>query len=114
MSSLVYNRTGPTIFITANVTPGTANITGVNTIKIDNASNGNVDIFFNYGTSNTTTATIATATSTGTGICIQHGATEFIQLAAPFGNPQQIFMAAAAASAVGVYVTPVAIVNSGN
>jgi len=113
MSSPVYQKAGPTNLITANVAPGTANITGVNTVKIDNTSD-TVDIFFNYGTANTTTATIANATSTGTGICIQAGATEYIQLAAPFGNPIQIYMAAAAANVATVYVTPVAIVNTGN
>ena len=114
MSTPVYAKTGNTIYLLAGTTPGTANIAAVNTIKIDNPSNSNVDIFFNYGTANTTTATIANATSTGTGICIQHGSTEFIQLDPPFGNQQRIYMAAAAASNVSVYITPVAIISSGN
>ena len=110
MSSPIYQKAGPTNLITANVTPGTANIAAVNTVKIDNTSD-TLDIFFNYGTANTTTATIANATATGTGICIQAGATEYIQLAAPFGNAIQIYMAAASANVANVYVTPVAIVN---
>lgn len=112
MPGPVYQIAGPTVYILAGATPGTANITGgVNTVKVDNPSNANVDIFFNYGTSNTTTATIANATSTGQGICIQHSSTEFIQLDAPYGATQTIYMAAAAASNVTVFVTPVSIIG---
>jgi O-glycosyl hydrolase len=112
MTSLVYQIVGPTKYLLSGVTPGTANVTGVNTVKIDNPNNSNVDIFFNYGTSNTTTATIANATSTGSGICIQHGATEFVQLVPPQASaPITVYLAAASASNVSVYVTPVAVVS---
>ena len=115
MTSLVYQVVGPTIRITANTTPGTANVTGVNTVKIDNVNDASVNVFFNYGLANTTTATIANATSSGQGICIQHGGTEFIQLMNPNASaPQTIYLAAASANVANVFVTPVAIVNTGN
>jgi hypothetical protein len=98
--------------MTANTTPGTANLTGVNTVKIDNTNDATVNVFFNYGTSNTTTATIANATSSGQGICIQHGGTEFVQLMNPNASaPQTVYLAAASSTATNLFVTPVAIVR---
>lgn len=112
MSNPVYQIVGPTRLVTGGVTPGTANVTGVNTIKVDNVNNSSVDVFFNYGTSNTTTATIANATSTGQGICIQHNSTEFIQVMNPNASePQTIYIAIAASANANVYFTPVAVVS---
>jgi hypothetical protein len=114
MTSPVYQINGPTKLIVAGVTPGTANVTGVNTIKVDNVNNSSVDVFFNYGLANTTTATVANATTAGQGVCIQHNATEYIQLMNPNASaPQTVYLAVAAASNVNVYVTPVAIVSQG-
>ena len=110
--STVYQIAGPTRLVTAGVTPGTANLSGVNTVKIDNVNNSSVDVFFNYGSSNTTTATIANATSTGQGICIQHNSTEFIQLVPPQASePQTVYIAIAASANANVFITPVAVVS---
>jgi hypothetical protein len=119
MPGPVYFPIGPTVYVLANVTPGTANVAvttgaypGPVFLKIDNPSNANTDVFFNYGTSNTTTATIANATSTGSGVCIQHSGTEFIQVGTANKTPVKIYIAAATiANTVSVYVTPVQIIG---
>lgn len=116
-----YQVIGNTIRINANVTPGTANIapfsggftgtTGPVFVKVDNTNGGAVDVFLNSSTTNpNVTATIATVGTPGTGVTIQHGATEFIQVAS--GTvPATVYFAIAAASSVPVYITPVTLVN---
>jgi hypothetical protein len=115
-----YQVIGNTIRIDANATPGTANIapasggftgtTGPVFVKVENPSNANVDVFLNFSTSNANvTSTIATVGTPGTGVPIQHGSTAFIQVAS--GTvPATVYFAAAAASAVGVYITPVTLI----
>ena len=108
-----YSVVGPTYYLqAANATPTVISITGgVTTIKIDNVNNSSVDAFVNYSTANTVTASIANATSTGQGICVQHNSTEYIQVDAPYGPQQIIYLVAAAASNANLYVTPVAIIG---
>jgi len=120
MTAPAYQVLGDTIRITANATPGTGNIAAFSSgfggqggpvyVKVDNVNNANVDIFFNSSVNSNVTATIATVGTPGSGVCIQHGSTEFIQVAAKNKAPATIYFAAAAASAVGVYITPVILV----
>ena len=123
MASITYQKTGDTIRITANATPGTGNITVANAsssfgnaggpvyIKVDNTNNANVDVFLNWGPNSNVTATIANATSSGSGVCIQHGATEYIKVQNPTISTglTTIYFAAASSAASQVYITPISI-----
>ena len=120
--STVFRPLGPTTLITANTSSQQANIvsTGAVTttyLKIDNINNGNVDAFINWGTSNTTAATIANATSTGNSIVVQHNDTVYVATASGFNQTpaSKLYVAGITASGTAtVYVTPVAIISSGN
>jgi hypothetical protein len=120
MTIQAYQRVGNTIRVTGNATPGTGNIAAFSNgfggqsgpvfVKVDNANNTTVDAFLNFGTNSNVSATIATVGTPGTGICIQHGATEFIQVAEKNTPPTTIYFAVASASAIPVYITPVILV----
>ena len=122
MSGPVFRPLGPTTFISANTSGVQGNIvsTGAATttyLKIDNINNGNVDAFVNFGTANTTAATIGNATATGNGIIVQHNDTVFVQTASAFNqNPSnRLYIAGITASGTAnLYITPVAVVTSGN
>ena len=121
MAATPYQITGNTILITANVTPGTGNITvanasnsfsGVNGplfIKVDNVDSANI-AFLNWGlNANAANVTIANATSSGTGVCIQPGASELIQVQTLGINDGigTIFLQAASTASANLYITPV-------
>jgi hypothetical protein len=119
MNTQAYQVIGDTIRINANATPGTGNITaftggftgttGPVVVKVVNTNGGAVDIFLNFSTSNANvTSTIATVGTPGTGVPIQHGETAFIQVASGT-TPATVYFAAAAASSVPVYITPVTL-----
>jgi hypothetical protein len=121
MSEAVYQVIGNTIRIDAGATPGKGNIapftggftgtTGPVFVKVVNTNGGAVDIFLNYSTSNANvTSTIATVGTPGTGVPIQHGETAFIQVASGT-TPSIVYFAAAAASSVPVFITPVTIIS---
>jgi hypothetical protein len=120
--STVFRPLGPTTFLSANTSGVQANIvsTGASTttyLKIDNINNANVDAFVNFGTANTTAATIANATSTGNGIAVQHNDTVFVATASGFNQApaNKLYISGITASGTaGLYITPVAIINSGN
>ena len=120
--STVFRPLGPTTLISANTAGVQGNIvsTGAVTttyLKIDNVNNANVDAFVNFGTANTTAATIANATTTGNSIVVQHNDTIYVATASGFNqNPAtKLYVAAITASGTAnVYITPVAIISTGN
>jgi hypothetical protein len=120
--STVFRPLGPTTFISANTSGVQANIvsTGAVTatyLKIDNINNASVDAFVNFGTANTTAATIANATSTGNSIVVQHNDTVYVATASGFNQEPAttLYVAAITASGIAnVYITPVAIISTGN
>ena len=120
--STVFRPLGPTTLISANTSGVQANIvsTGAATttyLKIDNINNANVDAFVNWGTANTTTATIANATTTGNSIVVQHNDTVYVATASGFNQApaNKLYIAGITASgAATIYVTPVAIISTGN
>jgi len=107
-----YQIAGPVSTLAANATPATGDITtaevtgnlgGAQTplfLKVTNPS-ATVPVFFD---ADTTSLSVATA-----GTVIGPLTTEFIQVLNP-GAFQTIYVAASAASAVTVYVTPVTLV----
>lgn len=109
-----YQLAGPVITLSANATPAvgdvtfaevTGNLAGAKTplfLKVTNTSS-TVPVFFD---AELTVLTVATA-----GTVIGAGQTEFIQVLTNQAF-QTVYLAASAASAVTVYVTPVAIVGS--
>jgi len=120
MTTSAFQRVGDTIRVTANATPGTGNIAAFTSgfggqsgpvfVKVDNTNNATVDIFLNFSVNSNVSATIATVGTPGTGICVQHGGTEFIQVAEKNTPPTTIYFAAVSASAAPVYITPVILV----
>lgn len=121
MASTPFQRTGNTILVIANATPGTGNITVTNAsnsfsgvtgplfIKVDNADTANI-AFLNWGpNANAANVTIANATSSGTGICIRPATTEIIQVQTLGINDGigPIFFKAASANVANLYITPV-------
>jgi hypothetical protein len=121
MASTPYQKTGNTIFVTANVTPGAGNITVANAsnslsgingplfIKVDNVDSANI-AFLNWGlTSNAANVTIANASSSGTGVCIRPATTEIIQVQTSGINDGigTIYFKAASANVANLYITPV-------
>jgi len=120
MAAFPFQKVGNTILVTANVTPGTGNITPANAsnsfssiqgplfVKVDNVDSANI-AFLNWSTSNTVGATIANASSSGTGVCIQPKASEIIQLQTTglSNGLATIYFAAASANVANLYITPV-------
>ena len=120
MAATPYQKVGNTILVTANVTPGTGNISPVNSansfskitgplfVKVDNVDSANL-AFLNWSSSNTVTATIANASSSGTGVVIQPKSSEIVQLQATrlANGTQTIYFAAASANVANLYITPV-------
>lgn len=108
-----YQIAGPAQLLAANATPATGDITsaevtgnlaGAQTplfLKVSNTSS-TVPVYFD---AKTTTLSVATA-----GTVIAPGATEFIQVLTSQAFTT-IYVAASAASAVAVYVTPVTLVG---
>lgn len=108
-----YQIAGPAFTLTANVTPATGDITttevtgnlaGAKTplfLKVSNTS-PEVSVFFDADTASLSVATAGTV--------IAPGQTEFIQVLNQ-NSFATVYVAASAASAVTVYVTPVTLIN---
>lgn len=108
-----YQIAGPAFALTANVTPATGDVTvtevtgnlaGAQTplfLKVSNTS-PEVSVFFDADTASLSVATAGTV--------IAPGQTEFIQVLNQ-GSFATVYVAASAASAVTVYVTPVTLVG---
>jgi hypothetical protein len=113
MSQVAYQLAGPVFTLTANVTPGTGDVTftevpgnlaGANTplcLKVTNPS-ATVPVYFDADT-----ATLSVATA---GTVIGPLQTEFINVLNS-GAFATVYVAASAASSVTIYVTPVTLVG---
>jgi hypothetical protein len=128
MASTPYQKTGNTIFITANSAIGTGNITVANAsnsfsgingplfLKVDNVDTANI-AFINFGpNANAANVSIANATSSGTGICIQPKSTEIIEVQVSGINNGigTIFLKAASTAVANLYITPVLLAGDGS
>ncbi len=108
-----YQLAGPAFTLAADSTPATGDVTGAEVtgnlagaqtplfLKVTNPS-ATVPVYFD---ADITSLSVATA-----GTVIGPGQTEFIQVLNP-GAFQTVYVAASAASAVTVYVTPVTLVG---
>lgn len=109
-----YQLAGPVITLTANATPATGDITSSEVTG--NLSGGQTPLFLKVTNTSSTVpvffdADLATLSVATAGTVIGPGQTELIQVLSSSAF-QTVYIAASAASAVTVYVTPVTVVGA--
>jgi len=116
VTGLTHKVTANTVSSQINITPTEAGTTftgagGPFFLKITNGS-ASENIYFSTGLANTTVATIPTGEGANAGSCVIPAYAEVIvQVENTNDTPATIYVAAVAANASPVFITPVAIVS---